>query len=79
MSIKDRGFASLSPERRKEIASLGGKTANQRGTAHHWTPEQAREIGRKGGLASARKRAASREAQREAESVYVSPIPAVWR
>src|SRR5690349_3271436 len=50
-NIKKRGFASISPERHHEIASLGGKTAHKKGTAYQWTPEQAREAGRKGGLA----------------------------
>lgn len=34
-----RGFAVIDLERRKEIASLGGKAAHARGTAHRWTPE----------------------------------------
>lgn len=52
MSIKDRGFASMSQERRSEIARLGGKAAHAKGTAHEWTSEKAREAGRKGGMAS---------------------------
>ena len=46
-----RGFAALSPERRREIASMGGKTAHALGRAHQYTSEEAREAGRKGGLA----------------------------
>lgn len=46
-----RGFASMSAERRKEIASLGGKAAHERGTAFRWDREQAREAGKKGGSA----------------------------
>lgn len=44
-----KGFATLTPERRREIASMGGKKAHQLGKAHRWTPEEAREAGRKGG------------------------------
>ncbi len=43
----DRGFASLDRSSRREIASKGGKAAHQKGTAHEWTAEQAREAGRK--------------------------------
>lgn len=38
----------LSPERRKEISSLGGKTAHAKGVAHRWTSDEAREAGKKG-------------------------------
>ena len=47
-----RGFASMSPERQKEIASKGGRAAHQKGTAHEWTSEEARSAGRKGGQIS---------------------------
>lgn len=60
MSIKNRGFASLSPERRKEIARKGGVTAHRLGVAHRWDSEEAKEAGRKGGLATHR-RAVTRE------------------
>lgn len=46
-----RGFAALTPERQREIASLGGKAAHAVGRAHQWTQETAREAGRKGGVA----------------------------
>jgi general stress protein YciG len=49
---KKRGFGSMDPERQRKIASMGGKTAHKRGTAHQWTSEEAREAGRKGGKAS---------------------------
>ena len=38
--------------KQREIASKGGKAAHQKGTAHEWTSEEARNAGRKGGLAS---------------------------
>jgi general stress protein YciG len=53
---EDRGFASMDRSKQKEIASKGGKAAHQKGTAHEWTSDEAREAGRKGGLASHRKR-----------------------
>lgn len=37
-----RGFAAMSAEKQREIASKGGKTAHARGTAHQFTPEEAR-------------------------------------
>jgi general stress protein YciG len=43
-------------DKQKEIASKGGKAAHQKGTAHEWTSEEARDAGRKGGLASHRRR-----------------------
>ena len=46
-----RGFASMDENRQKEIASLGGKAAHQKGTAHEFSSEEAREAGRKGGEA----------------------------
>lgn len=52
MSIKHRGFASLSIARKREIASLGGRAAHAAGTAHRWTSEEARDAGRKGGAVS---------------------------
>jgi general stress protein YciG len=47
-----RGFASMSPEKQREIASKGGRAAHMKGTAHEWTSEEARLAGRKGGQIS---------------------------
>ena len=47
-----RGFASMSPEKQREIASKGGRAAHTKGTAHEWTSEEARSAGRKGGMIS---------------------------
>ena len=47
-----RGFASMSPEKQREIASKGGRAAHQKGTAHEWSSDEARDAGRKGGMAS---------------------------
>ena len=56
MAKEDRGFASMDRAKQREIASKGGKAAHQKGTAHEWTSEEARDAGRKGGLASHRRR-----------------------
>jgi general stress protein YciG len=46
---KLRGLAAMSPERRREIASKGGKATQAKGTGNRFTPESAREAGVKGG------------------------------
>ncbi len=56
MAKEDRGFASMDRSKQKEIASKGGKAAHQKGTAHEWTSEEAREAGRKGGIVSHQRR-----------------------
>ena len=45
----ERGFASMDEEKQKEIASKGGKASHEKGTGHEFTPEEAREAGKKGG------------------------------
>ncbi len=57
MGKEYRGFASIDPAKQRKIASKGGRTAHQLGTAHEWTRDEASEAGRKGGAASAKKRA----------------------
>ena len=52
MRKERRGFASMSPEKQREIASKGGRAAHEKGTAHEWTPDEARNAGRKGGQIS---------------------------
>ena len=54
--------------RQREIASKGGKAAHQKGTAHEWTSEEARDAGRKGGLASHRQRRERRDSGDTQES-----------
>jgi general stress protein YciG len=51
-----RGFASMSPERQRQIAAEGGRTAHRLGLAHEWTKEEAREAGKKGGKTHAKNR-----------------------
>ena len=56
MAKEDRGFASMDRGRQREIARKGGRAAHVKGTAHEWSREEARIAGRKGGLASHRRR-----------------------
>ena len=42
----------MSPEKQREIASKGGRAAHEKGTAHEWTADEARQAGRKGGQVS---------------------------
>jgi uncharacterized protein len=52
----ERGFASMDEEKQREIASKGGRAAHEKGTAHEFTSEEAREAGRKGGESVSRNR-----------------------
>ena len=52
---RGRGFASMDPDKQREIASKGGRAAHVQGTAHEWTSDEARAAGRKGGAASRRR------------------------
>ena len=51
---RPRGFAAMSPEKQKAIASKGGKAAHAKGRGHEWTSETARAAGARGGEVSAR-------------------------
>src|SRR5687768_17836227 len=51
-----RGFASMDSEKQREIARKGGRAAHAKGTAHEFTPDEARAAGRKGGEAVSRNR-----------------------
>ncbi|WP_051156652.1 general stress protein [Herbaspirillum huttiense] len=48
-STSNRGFASMDENKQREIASQGGKAAHEKGSAHEFSSEEAREAGRKGG------------------------------
>ena len=65
MAKEDRGFASMDKEKQKEIARKGGKIAHLKGTAHEFTPDEARVAGRKGGVAVSRDRKHMAEIGRE--------------
>ena len=73
MAKEDRGFASMDRVKQREIASKGGKAAHQKGTAHEWTSEEAREAGRKGGMASHRRRKEMMEPGMSESSSLESP------
>ena len=60
-----RGFASMDPDRQREIASKGGRAAHAKGTAHEWSSDEARVAGRKGGEAVSRDRAHMAQIGRE--------------
>ena len=62
--VHTRGFASMTPERRREIASKAGKAAQAKGTAHEWTSEEAQVAGRK----SRRRLKITDEVQREIDN-----------
>ena len=68
-----RGFASMSPERQREIASKGGRAAHEKGTAHEWTPDDARRAGRKGGQVSRGGRGRLADPQSGSESMSEAP------
>jgi uncharacterized protein len=53
---RGRGFASMNKERHRELAKQGGRAAQERGTAHKFAGDEAREAGRKGGEAVSRDR-----------------------
>ncbi|HZS90097.1 MAG TPA: KGG domain-containing protein [Chloroflexota bacterium] len=48
-SPRKRGFAAMDNKKLRDIASMGGKAAHVKGTAHEFTSQEARTAGRKGG------------------------------
>jgi general stress protein YciG len=63
---KKRGFASMDAARQRAIASKGGRVVHEKGTAHEFTSEEAREAGRKGGKAAHSRGTAHRFTSEEA-------------
>jgi len=64
--------------KQREIASKGGKAAHQKGTAHEWTSEEAREAGRKGGMASHRRKQEQEQEPQASEMVTnLNPDPMI--
>lgn len=47
--MRPKGFAALTPEKRREIAAKGGRAAHEAGTAHEFTRDEASAAGKKGG------------------------------
>ena len=56
MGTSTRGFASMAPDRQREIASKGGRMAHIKGVAHEWSSSEARQAGRKGGISRGRRK-----------------------
>jgi len=54
---RKRGFAAMSPEKQRVIARKGGQAAHGKGTAHEFSPEEARRAGHLGGKAVSADRA----------------------
>ena len=68
-----RGFAAMDRDRVKEIASKGGKAAHAAGTAHQFNSDEARNAGRKGGMAPHVRRGGVR--RRPSEATPGVPTP----
>ncbi len=58
---RPRGFAAMDPKLVSELARKGGKAAHLLGAAHEFSSAEAREAGRKGGLATHVKRRSNNE------------------
>jgi uncharacterized protein len=72
---EDRGFASMDRHKQRDIASKGGKAAHQKGSAHEWTSEEAREAGRKGGMASHRRKQEQQQPQQGGAELAMGGTP----
>ena len=62
---RGRGFAGMDRERQRQISSQGGKAAHQKGTAHEFDSNEAREAGRKGGMVGGGRRRAREQANQQ--------------
>jgi len=51
-----RGFALMSPQKRRAIARMGGKASHALGRAHKWDYQAASDAGKKGGKISSERR-----------------------
>lgn len=47
MSRRLRGFAAMDPEKQREAARKGGRSAHAQGKAHEWTSDEARDASNK--------------------------------
>src|ERR1700682_6494938 len=68
-----RGFGSMDEARQREIASKGGQAAHQKGSAHEFSPEEARSAGSKGGKAAHEKGSAHEFSSEEAAPRILPP------
>lgn len=69
-----RGFAAMDPEKVKAIAQKGGVAVHAKGTAHRFSKDQAREAGRKGGMAPHRARGRARASETVQAATPVSGV-----
>ena len=74
-----RGFAAMDRDRVKEIASKGGKAAHAAGTAHQFSSDEARNAGRKGGMAPHVRRGGVRRRPVEADYEAMCKLSAFER
>lgn len=72
-SPRKRGFACMPREQVQAISRKGGRAAHVAGTAHEFTPNEAREAGRKGGKRRHELRQAELQAQEQTTSAPASP------
>ena len=63
-----RGFGSMDEAKRREIASKGGQAAHAKGSAHQFSPDEARQAGSKGGKAAHEKGSAHEFSSEEARA-----------
>src|SRR5438093_1001894 len=63
-----RGFGSMDEAKQREIASKGGQAAHLKGSAHEFSPEEARQAGSKGGKAAHEKGSAHEFSSEEARA-----------
>lgn len=60
-----KGFATMTPDRVKEIAGQGGRAAHKKGKAHQFSTVEAIDAGRKGGQTISQNREYMRELGRK--------------
>lgn len=71
-----RGFAAMSPEKQREIASLGGRASHAGGKGHEWSQEAAREAARKAVALRVAKRAEREAAEKETPANTATTVAA---
>ena len=67
----------MNRDKQREIASKGGRAAHAKGRAHEWTKDEAREAGRKGGMASQRAKRDEQDAPWPPGVGVPEPVPAI--
>ena len=67
MAQDKRGFGSMDQAKQKEISKKGGQAAHEKGTAHEFSSEEARQAGSKGGRVTHEKGTAHEFSSAEAQ------------